>query len=79
MREEPLTWLPQPPCFQLGVYYLIPDNWKRISQILLHVNMVFACVILLGVLNTSGVKAAQGTLKAHCLGWHSDIIVYANL
>lgn len=55
--------VPSPQCFQLRIYYLILDNWKRIFKILLCVNMLFACILLLGVLNTSGVKAAPGTLK----------------
>lgn len=54
---------PHPQCFQLGIYYLTADNWKRIFKIQLRVNTVFACIRLLGVLSTSGVRAAPGTLK----------------
>lgn len=67
-RENPQTWFLDPPptqWFQLGIYYLIADNWKRIFKILLRVNMAFA--LFLGVPSTSGAKAAPGALK--CTVW----------
>lgn len=46
-----------------GDYYLLPDNWGRILKIPYHVNIVIACLISLGVLNTSGLRVVPVTLK----------------
>lgn len=55
--------LPPTPVLPIRDLLSHSNNWKRIFKILLRVNMVSACMLLRGVLNTSGVRAAPGTLK----------------